>query len=207
MASNAQCIDGPAGPLEIDWLEPASPSGEGVAVICHPHPQHGGSMHNKVVHILCKACNELGLPALRFNFRDVGASAGEFDDGVGERDDMRAACDHARRQHPGVPLWLAGFSFGARVALEGWREAQADYLISVAPPVSLYDMRGIDGITIPWLLVQGGKDEIVDPEAVREWAASRRPAPAVRWLDEAGHFFHGQLNALRQAVVEWGAAQ
>lgn len=207
MSNTPLFIDGPAGKLEAELLRPATARDDGVAVVCHPHPQHGGTMQNKVVHMLCKAFNDLNLPTLRFNFRGVGASAGEFDNGVGETDDMLAVCSHARTQFPDARLWLAGFSFGARVVLQGWEEAGADYLVTVAPPVSLYDMSDITGITIPWLLIQGGKDEIVDPEAVRDWSSGLQPPPAVRWLDEAGHFFHGQLNPLRQVVVEWGTAQ
>lgn len=207
MSATPQLIDGPAGKLELDVLAPPAARADAVAVVCHPHPLHGGSMHNKVVHILCKACNDLHIPAIRFNFRGVGASTGEFDNGVGEIDDMLAVCEYARQQYSGRHLWLAGFSFGARVVLEGHAAAGADRLITVAPPVSLYDMSAINGITIPWLLVQGGKDEIVDAEAVRDWVAGQQPAPSVRWLDEAGHFFHGQLNPLRQVVVEWGTSQ
>ena len=107
-------IAGPVGSLEALLEIPAGADGSRVAVICHPHPVHGGTMTNKVVHMLAKACNERGVPALRFNFRGVGASAGRYDEGEGETQDALAAIDWALQRWPGAALWAAGFSFGGR---------------------------------------------------------------------------------------------
>ena len=193
-------VDGPAGALEVQVDCPAAAC-PGVAVVGHPHPLYGGSLDNKVAHILARAAGDLDLPAVRFNFRGVGRSEGAFDQGRGEADDMAAVAAWARERFPG-PLLLAGFSFGAWVA---WRLHPAlapRALALVAPPVSLYDFGRPVEAACPWLVVQGSDDEVVDAAAVRAWAEARDPAPVLAWLEGAGHFFHGRLNEVRAAVRE-----
>lgn len=159
-------------------------------------------MHNKVAYILARAFNELGGISLRFNFRGVGASDGEYADGVGETADALAAIDWLTARHPGLPLWLAGFSFGAYVALRAQSQRPVKLLVTVAPAVERFDTSGVVLPTMPWLLVQGDADEVVAPQAVLDWVAGLAKPPQLAVLKGAGHFFHGRLNELRQTVVD-----
>ena len=193
-------IPGPVGGLEAVLELPHADAGRAIAVVCHPHPLHQGTMHNKVVHTLARAALAQGAPALRFNFRGVGRSAGMHDDGVGEVDDALAACAWLRARQPRAELWLLGFSFGALVALRAATAAGAAKLVTVAPAVTRAGVALPEAPRMPWLLVQGLADELVDPQAVREWAATRAPAPQLVELDGVSHFFHGHLHELRDAV-------
>lgn len=200
-------IDGPAGRLEAVLSPPTSNTVAGLAIICHPHPLHGGNFNNKVVVTLARACNDLGLAALRFNFRGVGGSAGQFAQGDGETEDARAALAWGQVYFPGQPMWLAGFSFGGYVAYRVACEGGVACLITVAPAVTWFAASGGGSPACPWLVVQGAADEIVDPRAVTAWAAGMRPVPEVIMLPEVGHFFHGQLTALRSAVMRAAVSQ
>ncbi len=195
-------IPSAAGELEV-WLESHAETGRHptpVTIICHPHPVYGGSMTNKVVHILAAGFRELGAHTVRFNFRGVGRSAGEFDNGVGEAEDLRAVVKWTQAQFPDSPLWLAGFSFGAWIALKSTTALQPARLVLVAPPVDMYDFSVIDEVSVPWMVIQGGEDEVVSATAVANWVAQRQPAPPLQRLDSAGHFFHGQLNGLKECL-------
>ena len=171
-----------------------------VAVVCHPHSLHGGTLNNKVAHMVAKSFVESAVETLRFNFRGVGESSGVFDQGIGEVDDLQAAVSWLRTRHPAAPLWLAGFSFGAFVALSGQAQMKAARLLLVAPPVAMFDFPVESGVAIPWLVIQGGADEIVDPAQVSVWAQQQANAPEYRCLEGAGHFFHGRLIDLRQQI-------
>jgi len=196
-------IDGPAGPIQAltscpeCYLE-TNP----IAVVCHPHPLYGGSMTNKVVHILSETFNDMGLRSVTFNFRGVEHSAGRFDNGIGETDDLLAVVSHFRKHYPEAPLWLAGFSFGAYVALRGHEEAGAERLLLVAPPVSMFDFQELPQVQVPWMVIQGGQDDIVDPAAVSGWVREQPHPPEYRWMANADHFFHGRLNRLRENVMK-----
>ncbi|HJS21424.1 MAG TPA: CocE/NonD family hydrolase [Steroidobacteraceae bacterium] len=194
-------IRGPAGDLEAVLEQPASSSAARFGVVCHPHPLFGGTLDNKVVHSVARVMQELGLPTLRFNFRGVGGSAGKFDDGVGETDDALAVIDWGRERWPGSAWWLAGFSFGAFVALRASERRSAQRLITVAPPVQRFQFTGLRAPDYPWLIVQGDQDEIVDCAAVVAWARALSPAPQVTILPGAGHFFHGRLQDLKHAIL------
>lgn len=194
-------FSGPAGVLEGVLDHPGGPP-VAVAVVCHPNPAQGGSMQNKVAYILARACNDMGAVSLRFNFRGVGRSAGVFDNGVGEVGDALAAVDWLVAQHPGLPLWLCGFSFGAYVALRVQSERPVRRLVTVAPAVMRFAAAPIVPPACPWLLVQGDADDVVPPHEVLDWARGFAPAPTVTVLPGAGHFFHGRLNELREAVVK-----
>lgn len=198
--TEACVFQGPTGDLEGLLDFPTETPGA-VAVICHPHPLGQGSMHNKVTYILARAFNDLGAVSLRFNFRGVGKSAGTFAAGVGETDDALAAVDWLSARHPGLPLWLAGFSFGAYVALRAQSARPVRRLVTVAPAVERFDTRVIQEPQCPWLLVQGDADEVVSAPAVLAWAASLKRPPHMAVLKGAGHFFHGRLNEVRDAVV------
>ena len=178
-----------------------------VAVVCHPHPLHGGTLTNKVAHTVAKAFAEMGVTTLRFNFRGVGESPGEFDQGIGEVDDLLAAVDWLRARHPEAPLWLAGFSFGAYVALSGQARAQSERLLLVAPPVAMFDFPAEGGVTTPWMVVQGSEDEIVAPEQASAWVHQQANVPEYCWMDGSSHFFHGRLIELKRLIHQaWAAA-
>jgi alpha/beta superfamily hydrolase len=193
-------LPGPAGALESATALPAPACARrGTAIICHPHSQHGGTMHNKVVTIVERALRESGLATVTFNFRGVGESAGSYDEGRGETDDLLAVAAWARQVRPDDALWLAGFSFGSYVAARAAAQLQPRQLISIAPPVSRWDFAALS-VPSPWLIVQGESDEVVDPEAVYAFAAARQPAPTLVRLPDTGHFFHRRLMDLRGVI-------
>lgn len=198
-------IAGPAGALEaaIDWsIRPAAAT----AVICHPHPQQQGTMTNKVVTTVARAFVRLGADAVRFNFRGVGGSAGAYADGIGERDDALAVVAWCRERWPGRRLYLGGFSFGAAVALGVAASVAPAGLVTVAPAV---DRLRPDFVapSCPWLLIHGEADEVVPSKPVLEWCARLAAPPKVVLLPGVGHFFHGRLAALTEAVTEQFGAE
>jgi alpha/beta superfamily hydrolase len=191
-------LTGPSGRLEAMTDVPTDvPAQPAVAIICHPHPQHGGTMRNKVVTIVERSLRELGLRTVRFNFRGTGESEGEYDEGVGERDDLRAVIDWVRETCPDHELWLAGFSFGSAISAQTAMEAQPRQLISVAPPVERFDFNGIHIPGCHWLVVMGDEDEVVSPQAVFDWVDQADPQPELVVMKKAGHFFHRRLMDLR----------
>lgn len=198
----SQFIPGPAGRLEALIEEPSPDhSPAGVAVLCHPHPLHGGTLQNKVVHTLARTCNALGQVAVRFNFRGVGASDGAYAETIGETEDLLAVLEWVQQQWPGLPLWLGGFSFGAYVALRAADRCPVQQLITVAPAVNLFAKDPLPEVQCDWLLVQGDQDEIVPYAQVMEWVASLERRPRILELPGAGHFFHGRLNELRERLL------
>ena len=200
-ADASPVIDGPAGRIEAAYDEAEATPRPVLAILCHPLPTEGGTMHNKVVTMAARALRESGVATLRFNFRGVGSSEGSFDDGDGELDDLRAVVAWARARHPDKALWLAGFSFGAWVSLRGAVELGAAALISIAPPVGRsWDFDDIALPTVPWLVIQGDADEIVDAGAVREWVASLPSPPVLVEMPDTSHFFHRKLMDLRGAI-------
>jgi alpha/beta superfamily hydrolase len=199
-------IPGPTGAIEALTSCPDCYAGDRpIAIVCHPHPLYGGSMRNKVVHILSQTFNDMGLLSITFNFRGVGKSAGRYDQGRGESADLAAVAAFYRARHPQAPLWLAGFSFGAFVAARSHVAVGAARLLLVAPPVTLFDFRDVPPVTVPWMVVQGGQDEIIAPPAVSAWVGTQKLRPDYRWMADADHFFHGRLNRLRDTVMgAWG---
>ncbi len=197
-------IPGPGGKLEGILSTPIQAVTCGLAVICHPHPAHEGTMNNKVVHFLAKTFNDNGLTALRFNFRGVENSEGQYDDGKGETLDTLAAMSWLRQQYdPSLPLWLAGFSFGGYTSLNAAGQSNIAGLINVAPAVHLFDFIALPHPECPWLVIQGKKDEIVKYDDVLQWAKQRSPTPEFITLPNASHFFHGQLNLLSDHVADF----
>jgi uncharacterized protein len=200
-ASATFALTGPAGMLEAATAVPEPGQARaGTAVICHPNPQQGGTMRNKVVTMLERSLRESGLATVRFNFRGTGASGGEFDNGDGETGDLVAVAQWVRQVRPDDALWLAGFSFGSYIALRSARSLGADVLITVAPPVDRYEFAELAMPTCPWLVVQGEDDEVVDPQAVFDWVGTLDPKPTLIRMPETGHFFHRRLMDLRGAV-------
>lgn len=189
---------GPAGVLECAAdLPDAADERAATMVLCHPHPQHGGTMHNKVVTILERAMRELGLRTVRFNFRGVGASEGSFDDGYGETDDLFAVVEWVRQTRPDDELWLGGFSFGSYVATRAALNLKLGQLITIAPPVDRYEFASLPRPDCPWLMVQGDEDDVVSVDAVRLYADRIEPPPDLVVMHQAGHFFHRRLMDLR----------
>ena len=201
-------LRGPAGALEcICDVPEAADARPATMVICHPHPLHGGTMHNKVVTILERSMRELGLRTVRFNFRGVGASAGVHDDGHGETEDLFAVSAWVRQARPADSLWLGGFSFGAWVALRAAQKLQLGQLVSIAPPVQRFGFGDLAHPRCPWLVIQGDADEVVDFAAVRAWVDSLSPAPDFKVMEQAGHYFHGRLLDLRKLLQNGVMAQ
>ena len=209
-------IEGPAGALQALVETPVTEAGEPLtvpafAVVCHPHPLFGGTMDNKVVYTVARAFEQLGAPAIRFNFRGVAASTGSYYEGRGESDDALAVIAWGRQRWPHVPLWLAGFSFGGAVALRIADQAAPQRLVLVAPGITRLERADFEAAraaqpACPWLIVQGDADDVVPAQAVLAWAAERQPLPGVpdpevRVLPGAVHFFHGRIGELREAVL------
>jgi len=193
-------LAGPAGTLEVLTHAPEGTQLDVVALICHPHPQHGGTMHNKVVTIIERSLSELGIKTVRFNFRGVGQSNGAFAEGIGETEDLFAVLAWVQRVLPAQELILAGFSFGSFVALRAAQLLKLKQLISVAPPVERYAYQELKRPSCPWLVVQGETDEVVDADAVFRWAESVTPALTLVRMPDTGHFFHRKLMDLRGVI-------
>ena len=157
-------------------------------------------MHNKVVTMIARTLRELGLATVVFNFRGVGASAGQYDDGRGEAEDLLGVAAWVQQVRPESALWLAGFSFGSYVAARAAAQLPVRQMISVAPPVSRWDFAGLASPLCPWLVIQGETDEVVDPEAVYAWVAAQPEPPTLTRMPETGHFFHRRLMDLRGAI-------
>ncbi len=200
-ATYPSTLTGPVGDIEVMFDGFDQPNLKGVAVVCHPHPLHGGTMTNKVVHFLSRSLNEVDFATVRFNFRGVGRSAGTFAEGIGETDDLLAIIDWIQQRFPSTPTWLAGFSFGAYVALRGASQRNVGRLITVAPAVHLYDFSQLPPPACPWLLIQGDSDEIVPIHQVKEWIQGLDKRPRAVYLKGVGHFFHGKLTLLREVIV------
>ena len=191
-------ITGPAGDIECAVDEPTG-APRGVAIVCHPHPQHGGTLDNKVVQTLARAFLQLGLRSVRFNFRGVGASAGTWDEGCGEVDDALAVIRHFR---PAAQPWLlAGFSFGAYVASQAAAQLADDAkplrMVLVGPSTQKQAMPNVAADTV---LIHGEVDDVVPLAATLDWA--RPQGLPVIVFPGVGHFFHGQLARLKSVVVQ-----
>lgn len=170
-----------------------------VAIVCHPHPLHGGTMDNKVAHTVARSFFRLGVTAVRFNFRGVGRSGGSHAEGIGEREDLLAVAHWALQSSPGASLFLAGFSFGAMVALMSAPQLPLRGLVAVAPPVSRLP-ESFAPPPCPWLILHGEKDELVPLQSVSEWRAAHAESAALAVVEGATHFFHGKLNTLAEQV-------
>ena len=191
-----QFIDGPAGSLEVLFTQPEGTPAKALALICHPHPQFGGTMDNKVVQTLAKAFMELGCATMRFNFRGVGNSAGVFDDGIGETEDAATALAWARAQLPSpTPLIAAGFSFGCFVQTLLLPRSQPQQLVLVGPAVNRFKIPEVAKDTI---IIHGEEDDVVPLADVMNWA--RPQGLPVTVFPGAGHFFHGRLTELKTVI-------
>lgn len=202
-------IPSPHGQLEAILKAPGGAI-SGTALVLHPHPLFGGTMHNKVVFRAAAALNDAGLAALRINFRGVGQSTGEHDEGRGERDDVRAGLDYLVANYPHQEITLCGFSFGARVGLEvGTTDGRVSRLISIGTPVDKYDFTFLETCRKPILFVQGDRDEFGGVEPLHKLVAKiAESAPVeLRVIKGAGHFFDDQLDELKAAITAWVLAR
>ena len=198
------------GQLEAILKEPRSGPPKGVALVLHPHPLGGGTMHNKVVFRAAAALNDAGLTTLRINFRGVGQSTGQHDEGRGERDDVRTALDYLSATYPELNITLCGFSFGARVGLEvGIQDPRVRYLIGIGTPLDKYDFEFLQACRKPLLLVHGERDEFGEVERVKSMAAELEQKTQVRLvvIPGAGHFFENRLDELKRAITDWISEQ
>ncbi|HEX3282844.1 MAG TPA: alpha/beta fold hydrolase [Pyrinomonadaceae bacterium] len=198
------------GKLEAILKHPRSIA-KGQALVLHPHPLGGGTMHNKVVFRAAAALNDAGLTTLRLNFRGVGQSTGEHDEGQGELEDVRAGLDYLVKEFPEQPITLCGFSFGARVGLEvGISDQRVVNLISIGTPVDKYDFSFLEANRKPTLFVHGDQDEFGSVPALIdlvEKIKQHNTSVTVRIIKECGHFFEGHLDELKQAIADWTVLQ
>jgi hypothetical protein len=200
-------LHGAAGPIEALLEKPPEARADVIAICCHPHPLYGGTMQNKVVHTLARACQDVGVASLRFNFRGVGGSGGKHDNGDGESADAALIAGWARQERGYRVIWSLGFSFGAWVAYRLSTTETIGLLVTVAPPVQRFDFARLAVPACPWLVVQGDADELVNHEAVLGWMRALSPAPEVMIFAGAEHFFHGRLTEMRTRVGAWLAAR
>lgn len=201
-------LSGPAGRLEAQLWTSSLEHRSMAALVCHPHPLYGGTLHNKVVFLAAKSLHRLGLPVLRFNFRGVGLSEGKHDRGTGELEDVRAALDFLAGEFPGLPLVLAGFSFGAWVGLRvGAEDARVGRLIGLGIPVNDSNFSYLRGCGKPKLFVVGTKDQFAARERVEALVESLPPPTALVLVEGADHFFAGKLDQVDRAITEWVQSQ
>jgi alpha/beta superfamily hydrolase len=195
-------LRGPAGALEAALHEREGRPHGLVALVLHPHPVYGGTLHNKVVHRAASTLHELGAEVLRINFRGVGASEGAFDEGDGELEDARAALGWLRQRYPGARLWLAGFSFGSWIAARLTAvETDLERVILIAPPVTRMGFERLETAHTPKLVIQGMADTVCPPaDLERVYPRWAEPKQLV-WVPEASHFFDRQLSALGDALA------
>ena len=198
------------GQLEAILKEPRELPAKGVALVLHPHPLGGGTMHNKVVFRAAAALNDAGLTTLRINFRGVGQSSGVHDFGNGELEDVKAGLDYLAQNYPGHSITVCGFSFGARMGMEiGSNDERVKLLISIGTPLSKYDFDFLKDCRKPLLLVHGDRDEFGDVEELRALVNSINDKVPVKLvvIQGTGHFFEGHLDELKTAIYDWVSAQ
>jgi alpha/beta superfamily hydrolase len=199
-------FEGPAGRIEAIIKEPAAPVTR-AAIVCHPHPLFGGTMHNKVVFRIARAFQDAGFAVLRFNFRGTGSSEGEHDHGLGEQADLGAAIEFIEQRYPDAEVWLAGFSFGSAVML---RAAACDNrvraFVAAGVPVSKYDFTGIARCNKPKLFVQGSLDQFGSAEDLEKLFAALDEPKELRIIQGADHFFEGHLTELAETVADFVAS-
>jgi alpha/beta superfamily hydrolase len=200
-------LDEPAGKRGVnrDGLVEAGPSAgvRAAVVLAHPHPQHGGTLHTKVVYQSAKALARIGCAVLRFNFRGVGRSAGTFDEGVGQQDDFRAALDFVRARYAEAPLWAAGMSFGSWVALtSGATDPRVSTLIGIATPVARFDFGLVGSSGKAKYFIHGERDEVCPLKDLREFYARAAEPKELVVIDGADHLFDGKAGEVADAIED-----
>ncbi len=198
-------LKGKAGRLELLTWAPNDNSQAVTAIICHPHPLYQGTMHNKVITTLHRACRDLQVSTVRFNYRGVGKSEGEYGQGIGEADDLLSILDWVKRIRPHDTVWLMGFSFGSGVVIRAQAQLtdwQPGCVLCVAPAVkSDYFPEAGYPQQCPWFVIHGEKDELIDVSLVREWLKTLHTnPPQADFLPDVDHFFHSKLVVLREHI-------
>lgn len=202
--SRSLFLAGPTGRLEAILWSPSRGAPPMAAVICHPHPLFGGTMHNKVVYQAAKSLDALGLPVLRFNFRGTGLSEGKHDRGEGERDDVRVALDFLAAEFPSIPLLVCGFSFGCWVGLRvGCEDVRVKSLIGLGAPVNNVDFSYLLRCEKPKLFVHGANDIYGAREKIKSLVASLPGVNKLILVEDADHFFAGKLDQVDRAISAW----
>lgn len=192
-------LQGPAGKLETLITLADTPTNKTV-VICHPHPLFQGTMHNKVVYTTARACHNVGINTIRFNFRGVGASEGEYAHALGECEDLKAILAWLKESRPHDHVGLAGFSFGSYICAKVAQLIEPLFLITIAPAVENFDYKAMKGFACPWLMLMGDQDEVVSSQAMLDWYEHLIFKPKLKIFENAGHFFHGRLVEMREEI-------
>jgi len=201
-------INGPEGRLEGRYHHSTEPNAP-LALILHPHPQHGGTMNNKIVYAMFKTFKQLGFCVLRFNFRGVGRSQGSFDDGQGELSDAASVLDWMQTHNPNASAcWVAGFSFGAWIGMQVlMRRPEIQGFISVAPPANLYDFAFLAPCPSSGLIIQGDKDDIVPEQdtagLVKKLQLQKHITIDYRIMKSADHFFENHIDKIAENVKNY----
>lgn len=194
-------LRGPAGRLEAMLEEPETAAPREAALVCHPHPQFGGTMHNKVVHRLARGLRHSGAAVLRFNYRGVNLSEGTYDEGIGETEDARAALEFLRERYPDLPFSLAGFSFGARVILRlGCEPVGARRLIAAGFPAAYRDGAELGRCGVPRVFIQSTHDQYGPRPAMEAYFAGLTGEKRLLWVEAQDHFFAGALDEFEVTV-------
>ena len=195
-------MDGPAGRLEALLEEPENGEPREAALVCHPHPQHGGTMHNKVVYRIARGLRSTGAVVLRFNYRGVNLSEGEYAHGEGELEDARAALNYLRGRYPGLPFTLAGFSFGSRIVLRlGCEGIGARRVIAVGFPTTYKERSFLEGCTVPRVFVQSTRDQYGPISELEPLVASLPEPKKLVMIEAEDHFFAGALPELEREIA------
>jgi alpha/beta superfamily hydrolase len=199
-------IDGPAGKLEALLEEPEDQAPNGAVLVCHPHPLHGGTMHNKVVYRIARAMRRAGAVVLRFNYRGVNQSEGKYDEGVGETEDTRAALEVLRSRYPELPFSLSGFSFGSRIILKlGCEIAGASRLIAVGFPARYQDSKQLGRCEVPRVFILSTHDEFCAVDTMEAYFGGLTGPKELIWIEARDHFFTGGLDEFEEAVFRVGS--
>ena len=200
-------LPGPAGRLEALLEEPEEGAPREAALVCHPHPRHGGTMHNKVVYRIARGLRRAGAVVLRFNYRGVNLSEGGYAHGEGEREDARAALTYLRGRYPELPYTLAGFSFGSRIVLQlGCERSGARSVIAVGFPAVYQDRAYLDGCTVPRIFLQSTRDEFGPVEELTAFAETLPEPKQVIFVEAQDHFFTGALDEFEETIAQLVAA-
>jgi alpha/beta superfamily hydrolase len=200
-------VAGPAGKLEALLEEPEDQAPREAVVVCHPHPQHGGTLHNKVVYRIARGLRRAGAVVLRFNYRGVNMSEGRYDEGIGEAEDARAALGFLRSRYPHLPFTIAGFSFGSCIALQlGCDVVGVSRIVAVGVPAGYIDCKGLGQCPVPRIFIASTRDEYCPIPAMEFYFAGLEGAKELVWVDANDHFFSGALDEFEEDVYRMGTS-
>jgi len=203
-------LEGPVGKLESVLEEPEDREPREAFLLCHPHPQGGGTMHNEVVYRMARGLRHAGAVVLRFNYRGVNMSEGQYDQGIGETDDARTALQYLRSRYPDLPFSLGGFSFGARIILKlGCEKLGSDArtpvrLLAVGMPAGQPEVADLGDCDTPRFFIQSTNDQYGPQSAMEAYFARLREPKQLIWVPAADHFFKGGLEEFEEAVFRVG---